>query len=284
MNEIEKRITELRHLLEKYNYEYYVRDDPSVPDYEYDMRLKELKALEDAHPEYYDINSPTNRVGGAVAEGFEKVVHTRGMMSLGNSYNRQDINDFDRRVKAESGDVEYVVELKIDGLAMSLQYQNGRFVRAVTRGDGVVGEDVTANVRTIKSIPMVIPYKGELDVRGEVYMPRAAFRKLNAQRSSQGLESFANPRNAAAGSIRQLDSAVAASRGLQGFWYHLPQAADMGMSTHEEALEFMSAQGFRVNPERRICRSIGRRLNLLHVTESLISAFVQVLRFCLQSL
>ncbi|MBR5048928.1 MAG: NAD-dependent DNA ligase LigA [Erysipelotrichaceae bacterium] len=256
MNEIESRILELRRQLEQYNYEYYVKDNPSVSDYEYDMLMEELRHLEKTHPEYDDINSPTHRVGGQVATGFEKVVHQRSMLSLGNSYNRQDIMDFLGRIESERGQCDYVVELKIDGLAMSVQYSNGRFVRAVTRGDSVVGEDVTMNVRTIRSIPMNIEYQGELDVRGEVYMPRDSFRKLNEERAASGQEVFANPRNAAAGSIRQLDSAVAASRNLQAYWYHLPQADELGIDTHENALQFLQDQGFRVNPLRRICHNV----------------------------
>ena len=253
---IKEKIENLRQQINRYNYEYYVNDAPTVSDYQYDMLINELKQLEQQHPEFYDINSPTNRVGGSVAEGFEKVVHTRNMLSLGNSYNKEDIIDFDRKIYNEVGQVEYVVELKIDGLAMSILYENGKFVRAVTRGDGIVGEDVTANVRTIKSIPMEIEYKGQLDVRGEVYMPRSSFRKLNAIRQENGESLFANPRNAAAGSIRQLDSKIAASRGLQAYWYHLPQAAEIGLKTHEEALNFLTEQGFRVNPQRRVCKSI----------------------------
>lgn len=256
METVYQQIEKLRTQLERYNYEYYVLAASSVPDSEYDKLMNQLRELENAHPEFYDINSPTNRVGGMVADGFEKVVHSRNMLSLGNGYNKEDLMAFNQKIVDEIGEVEYVVELKIDGLAMSIEYENGKFVRAVTRGDGVVGEDVTMNVRTIKSIPMNIDYKGNLDVRGEVYMPRSSFKKLNAQRMAQGQEEFANPRNAAAGSIRQFDSAVAASRGLQAYWYHLPQAYDMDMLTHSEALDFLSAQGFRVNPTRRICRGI----------------------------
>ena len=263
---VKEKIESLRQEINRYNYEYYVNDAPSVSDYQYDMLIKELKDLEDAHPEYYDENSPTNRVGGSVSEGFEKVVHTRNMLSLGNSYNKEDIIDFDRKIYNEVGQVEYVVELKIDGLAMSILYNNGKFVRAVTRGDGVVGEDVSANVRTIKSIPMEIAYKGELDVRGEVYMPRASFRKLNSIREENGESVFANPRNAAAGSIRQLDSRIAASRGLQAYWYHLPQASEMGIKTHQEALQFLSEQGFRVNPQRKVCKNIDKVWNFISET------------------
>lgn len=257
MNEdIKKQIEQLRKQINQYNYQYYVKDDPTVSDYEYDMLIKQLKDLEEKHPEYYDINSPTNRVGGQISEGFEKVVHNRNMLSLGNSYNKEDIIEFNNKIINEVGQVEYVVELKIDGLAMSILYRNGRFIRAVTRGDGTVGEDVTANVRTIKSIPTEINYQGELDVRGEVYMPRKSFQQLNEIRQKNSESLFANPRNAAAGSIRQLDPRIAASRGLQAYWYHLPQAHEMGIDTHENALLFLSEQGFRVNPQRKICKNI----------------------------
>ncbi len=256
MSEIKKRIQNLRELLNKYNYQYFVLDDASVPDYEYDMLLKELKELEEAYPEFYDINSPTNRVGGYVSSGFEKVVHQVSMLSLGNSYNKEDILAFHSRIVSEIKEVEYVVELKIDGLAMSLIYENGKFVKAVTRGDGITGEDVSSNVRTIRSIPMEIDYQGRLDVRGEIYMPKDVFEKLNKEREKNGEALFANPRNGAAGSIRQLDSAVAAKRGLQGYWYHLPEALDIGLESHENALLFLEKQGFKVNPLRKVCRSI----------------------------
>ena len=227
MSEIKDRIQQLRDLLNKYNYQYFVLDEASVPDYEYDMLLKELKELEQAYPQYYDINSPTNRVGGYVSSGFEKVVHQVGMLSLGNSYNQEEILAFHNRIKNEVGSVEYVVELKIDGLAMSLIYEDGQFVKAVTRGDGITGEDVSSNVRTIRSIPVEIEYQGRLDVRGEIYMPKDVFERINKEREANGEALFANPRNGAAGSIRQLDSAIAAKRGLQGYWYHLPEALEI---------------------------------------------------------
>lgn len=256
MSEIKDRIQQLRDLLNKYNYQYFVLDEASVPDYEYDMLLKELKELEQDYPQYYDINSPTNRVGGYVSSGFEKVVHQVSMLSLGNSYNKEDILAFHNRIKNEVGSVEYVVELKIDGLAMSLIYENGRFVKAITRGDGVTGEDVTSNVRTIRSIPLEIEYPGRLDVRGEIYMPKDVFEKINKERKENGEALFANPRNGAAGSIRQLDSAVAAKRGLQGYWYHLPEALEIGIDTHENALKFLEKHGFKVNPLRKVCQDI----------------------------
>ncbi len=263
-----EHINRLRRMLNQYNYQYYVLDNPTVSDYEYDLLIEELKQLESAHPEYYDVNSPTNRVGGYVAKSFEKVVHTKNMLSLANSYNKEDIMEFNQRIVDEVGPVEYVVELKIDGLAMSVQYANGKFIRAVTRGDGKVGEDVTNNVRTIKSIPMEISYLGELDVRGEVYMPKSSFEKLNKQRSENGETLFANCRNAASGSIRQLDSSVASKRGLQAFWYHLPDAFDMGIKTHQNALQFLSQQGFRVNEERRICKNIDEVWDFIKLIEA----------------
>ena len=256
MSEIKNRILELRDLLNRYNYQYFVLDNPSVPDYEYDRLLQELRELEEAHPEFYDVNSPTNRVGGHVSTGFEKVVHQVTMLSLGNSYNREDILAFHKRIISEIDKVEYVVELKIDGLAMSLVYENGQFVQAVTRGDGITGEDVTSNVRTVRSVPMSIEYKGRLDVRGEIYMPKAVFERINKEREKSGEALFANPRNAAAGSIRQLDSKIAAKRGLEACWYHLPEALEMGIQTHQKALLFLEQQGFKVNPLRKVCQSI----------------------------
>ena len=253
-DDVRERIQYLRKILEQYNLEYYRDNKPTVPDSEYDRLMNELKALEESHPELDDPNSVTHRVGGAISEGFTKIVHERNMLSLGNVYNYEEIKQFDQRIVNEVGPVEYVVEMKIDGLAMRMLFQGGRFIQAVTRGDGVVGEDVSMNVRTIRSIPMNVDFEGELDIRGEVYMPRDQFRRLNAVREANGEEPFANPRNAAAGSIRQLDSSIAASRGLEAFWYHLPNAQSY-VSTHEEALELLEGLGFRVNPQRRLCRN-----------------------------
>ncbi|MBR0137820.1 MAG: NAD-dependent DNA ligase LigA [Erysipelotrichaceae bacterium] len=250
-----ERILELRKLLEQYNREYYINDNPSVPDSEYDRLMVELKNLEKANPQYDDPNSPTNRVGGTVASGFEKIVHARSMLSLADVFSYEELADFCRKAEEEVGKTDYCVELKIDGLAMSVIYRNGRFVQAVTRGDGVVGEDVTNNVRTVRSLPMSIDFMEELDIRGEIYMPRKSFRTLNAQREREGQDVFANPRNAAAGSIRQLDSAIAASRGLDGFWYHVPEA-EKWVGKHTEALEMIERLGFKVNPLRRICHDI----------------------------
>ena len=255
MEEI-KRIQELRTLLEKLSYEYYVLDHPSLSDQEYDRYMQELIVLEEKHPETYDPNSPTQRVGGSVLEGFEKVEHKRMMLSLGNVFNYEELSAFDERIRSSEEQVRYVVELKIDGLAMSLIYRDGRFVQAVTRGDGTIGEDVTNNIKTIPSIPMHIDWMGEIEVRGEVYMPKASFRRLNSEREAAGDELFANPRNAAAGSVRQLDSSVCAKRGLDAFWYYFVNAQEFGISSHEEALETMQQLHLRVNPLRRCCKNV----------------------------
>ncbi|MBR0385361.1 MAG: NAD-dependent DNA ligase LigA [Erysipelotrichaceae bacterium] len=254
MSDVEDRISYLRKLLNQYNLEYYWDNSPSVPDAEYDRLMNELKALEKQHPEFADPNSPTVRVGGVVAEGFTKIVHQNNMLSLGNVYNLDEIRQFCDRITQEVGRVDYVVELKIDGLAMSVIYRDGAFVQAVTRGDGVVGEDVSMNVRTIRSLPLHVDETAELDISGEVYMPRSSFDKLNTQREAAGEPLFANPRNAAAGSIRQLDSSIAASRGLDAYWYHMPRAIQF-VSTHEESLQMLERLGFRVNPNRRLCHN-----------------------------
>lgn len=252
----EKRITELREIVNRLSYEYYVLDHPSVNDREYDRYYQELLQLEEAFPQFADANSPTQRVGGTVLEGFSKVTHKRMMLSLGNAYNLEDLEAFDQRVRNEVEHPRYVCELKIDGLAMSILYQNGRFVQAVTRGDGTVGEDVSANVKTIKSIPMNIDMSGEVELRGEVYMPKRSFEQLNEQRAQNGEDLFANPRNAAAGSIRQLDSAIAASRRLDAFWYYFVNASEYGILTHHEAMDKMDQLHIRTNQERQLCENI----------------------------
>ena len=254
--DVKTRILALRKRLDQYAYEYYVLDNPSVPDAEYDVAYRELQQLEIDYPEYQDENSITQRVGGVVLEAFEKVEHKQRMLSLSNAFNREDLQAFDERVRSVVGKAAYVVELKMDGLAISLHYQKGRFVQAVTRGDGMVGEDVTNNVRTIASIPMQIDYMDDLEVRGEVFMPKASFEALNEVRQANGEDVFANPRNAAAGSIRQLDSKIAASRKLDAFLYYYEDAINQGLYTHEEALERMENLHIKVNPLRKVCQNI----------------------------
>ncbi|MFR8212985.1 MAG: NAD-dependent DNA ligase LigA [Longicatena caecimuris] len=254
--DVQQRILALRKQLDTYAYEYYVLDQPSVPDAEYDQAYQELLKLEDTYPQYRDPNSITQRVGGVVLDAFTKVTHKQQMLSLSNAFNLEDLQAFDERVRSIVSKVSYVVELKMDGLAISLHYHDGRFVQAVTRGDGFVGEDVTNNVRTIASIPMHIERMGDVEVRGEVFMPKKSFAELNAQREKNGEDVFANPRNAAAGSIRQLDSKIAASRKLDAFLYYYEDALGAGIQTHEEALKTMEQLHIKVNPLRRVCNSM----------------------------
>lgn len=254
MNE-ENRILFLRKELEKYSIEYYVYDNPSVSDQEYDRLMQELMTLEEKHPEMYDANSPSQRIIGQVLEGFEKVRHDSQMLSLGNVFNYEEIEEFVTRIQGSVKDAEFVVECKYDGLAMSLIYENGSFVRAVTRGDGLVGEDVSANIKTIQSIPMHIPERRRVEVRGEVYMPKKSFEELNERQKKNNQALFANPRNAAAGSIRQLDSGVCASRKLDAYWYYFQNAQDFGILTQQEALDRMRSLNFKVNPLYKVCKN-----------------------------
>lgn len=254
MNE-ENRILFLRKELEKYSIEYYVYDNPSVSDQEYDRLMQELMVLEEKHPEMYDANSPSQRIIGQVLEGFEKVRHDSQMLSLGNVFNYEEIEEFVTRIQGSVKDAEFVVECKYDGLAMSLIYENGSFVRAVTRGDGLVGEDVSANIKTIQSIPMHIPERRHVEVRGEVYMPKKSFEELNERQKKNNQALFANPRNAAAGSIRQLDSGVCASRKLDAYWYYFQNAQDFGILTQQEALDRMRSLNFKVNPLFKVCKN-----------------------------
>ena len=252
-----ERAVEITALLEKYNYEYYVLDNPSVSDAEYDRLMQELIMLEKEYPELVSPLSPTQRVGGLVQDEFKKVTHQRMMLSLANAFNEDDLRDFDRKVREVIGGdkVKYMAEMKIDGLGMSLVY-NKNLLYAATRGDGTTGEDVTANVITIKSIPSHIDLEGDFEIRGEVFMPKKSLQKLNKIKEEAGEPLFANARNAAAGSIRQLDSAIAASRGLDAFWYYFVNAKDFGIRYHSEALAMADKLGFKTNPERRLCDGI----------------------------
>ncbi|HPY38410.1 MAG TPA: NAD-dependent DNA ligase LigA [Bacilli bacterium] len=252
------RVIELTKLLEQYNHEYYVLDNPSVSDAEYDRLINELILLEEKYPELKSPFSPTQRVGGKVLSEFEKITHKRSMLSLANAFNEQDVRDFDRKVKEALGlaSVTYMCEMKIDGLAISLDYQNGRLNYAVTRGDGAVGENVTHNIITIKSIPVQIPEPGNLEIRGEVFMPKASLNELNKIREEKGEPLLANARNAAAGSIRQLDSKIAASRKLDAYWYYFVNAGDFKIKKHSDALLYLEKLGFKTNKERRLCQDI----------------------------
>lgn len=258
------RVKELQELLNRYNYEYHVLDNPSVPDAEYDRLMQELIQLEEQFPELKTPDSPSQRVGGAVLESFQKVEHRIPMLSLANAFNEQDLRDFDRRVRQMVGDdVRYTVELKIDGLAVSLRYEKGIFVQGATRGDGTVGEDITENLKTIRSIPLRLTKDWSIEVRGEAYMPKKSFEKLNEIRKKQNEEPFANPRNAAAGSLRQLDPKIAAKRNLDIFVYSIADVGETGVTTHSEGLNLLDELGFKTNRERRTCQNIEEVIQML---------------------
>lgn len=247
-----KRAEELRKKLAYHSKKYYEDDAPEISDYEYDMMFRELKELEKEHPETSTPDSPTNRVGGKASEKFEKVTHTVRLGSLQDVFSFDELREFLSKI---GGDREYSVEAKIDGLSVALRYEGGVLVRGATRGDGNVGENVTENLLTVKSIPHTIPYKGVIEVRGEVFMPRESFEKLNAEREKNGSALFANPRNAAAGSLRQLDPSVTATRGLDIFIFNL-QYCDKTFSRHDETLDFIASLGMNVIPLRRTVRTV----------------------------
>lgn len=251
MDGVSKKIEELRKSLNYHNHKYHVENSPEISDYEYDIMFRELENLERAYPEYYDSASPTQRVGGAASEKFDKVKHDVRMGSLTDIFSFEELENYYNK----TGHIEYSVEPKIDGLSVSLIYKNGLLVRGATRGDGLTGEDVTHNIRTIKSVPLSIDYKGHLEVRGEVYMPRGAFKKLNEGRNEK--ERFANPRNAAAGSIRQLDPKITEQRKLDIFVFNI-QACDKAFDTHYESIEFLKGLGFKTLPYLIIAESLDK--------------------------
>ncbi len=244
---MKQRYDELINILNRLSYEYYTLDKPSVSDQEYDRYMQELLKIEEERPELIRDDSPSMRVGGTVLDEFQKVTHEIPMLSLGNVFNEDELIKFDDRIKKEVNNPKYVCELKIDGLSVSLIYEKGKLVRAATRGNGVVGEDITNNVKTIKSIPLSLKEKIDIEVRGEIYMSKKIFNKLNEERALNHLDLFQNPRNAAAGSIRQLDSSIVAKRKLDAFLYHLPEASKYGIYSHYDALKFMKKLGFVVN-------------------------------------
>ncbi len=255
---IRKRVDSLRATLEDHNYYYYVQDDPRIPDAEYDRLFRELQKLEAEHPELATEDSPTRRVGSSAETSFEEVTHRLPMLSLDNAFSEDELRDFDRRVRdrlGEDGAIEYVCEPKLDGLAVSLHYENGTLTRAATRGDGYTGEDITANIRTIPSVPLKLRgsgYPDLVEVRGEVYMPRAGFEKLNERLAEQGEKTFVNPRNAAAGSLRQKKSTVTARRPLELCAYSMAVTDESVLpETHWDSLQLVRDWGFRINPEMR---------------------------------
>lgn len=265
-NEAIQRVEELRRIIEQHNYLYYVKDDPQISDHDWDRLMQELIRLEGDFPELLTPDSPTQRVGGPPLEFFEKVEHTTPMLSLGNAFDEQDLRDFDRRVRQGLGvddAIRYMCELKIDGLAVSLRYEGGTFVRGATRGDGRTGEDITQNLRTIRSLPVKLKQPLTIDIRGEAFMPRRAFERLNRERTEREEPLFANPRNAAAGSLRQLDPKIAASRSLDIFLYSMVGEDVLPVDTHSGALSMLDELGFKVNPERRICDGIDEVISFI---------------------
>jgi DNA ligase (NAD+) len=271
-----RQIEKLRDEIRRHDELYYVENAPEISDREYDELMETLQKLEEAHPELITPDSPTQRVGGRPAEGFPEVVHTRQMLSLDNSYNIDELRAFDERCRrlAEGRPLEYVAELKIDGLSLSLQYEDGLLVRGVTRGDGRIGEDVTQNARTIRSVPLRLKSQAKgidrgLEVRGEVFIPRDVFERTNAEREELGEPRFANPRNAAAGAIRQLDSRLVARRKLDMFAYDLLVNGRKPFPTHWESLDWLDKAGFRVNPHRKLAKTIDEVIDFANEKEAL---------------
>lgn len=261
-NQAKNRIKELTKEINYHNHRYHVLDAPEITDYEYDMLMKELMDLEEKFPQLKTDDSPSQRVGGQPLSKFDQVTHTVPLLSLSNSYDDKDLIDFDRRIKKEVGDnVEYVVEYKIDGLSVALKYENGRFVRGATRGDGVVGEEITKNLKTIRSIPLKLKKEIDIEVRGEVYIPKEKFAELNKRQEENGESVFANPRNAAAGSLRQLDSKIVASRPLDIFVFNILSMGDININKHSESLEYLKKIGFKTS-EYKICKNINEVIDL----------------------
>lgn len=264
MKQVQEEISKLVSLLNKYSYDYYVEDNPQISDTEYDTLYKQLEKLEENHPEYILENSPTQRVGDRVLDEFEKITHKVPMLSLSNTFSTEDLRDFDARISKLVPDhsVEYICELKIDGLAISIKYEDGRLVSAATRGDGSVGEDVTENIKTIFSIPKVLKDNRTFEVRGEVYLPRKSFELLNSERESNNEVLFANPRNAAAGSLRQLDSKITAKRRLSAFIYSI--VGDDSIVSQENALNTAKEYNLPVNPNFKLCKNIDEVIDYIN--------------------
>lgn len=257
IDEAAKRAEELRTRLNQWSREYYVKDKPTVEDYVYDKEYAELVAIEEQYPDLITSDSPTQRVGGKVLEGFEKVTHDIPLYSLNDVFSKEELIAFDQRVqKAVGRVVDYCCELKIDGLSVSLRYEDGNFVRGATRGDGTVGENITENLKTVRSVPIKLKEPMNIEVRGECFMPKRSFVQLNQDREAEGKDIFANPRNAAAGSLRQLDSKITAKRNLDTFLYTVADFGPMQAKTQYDALEELEKIGFHTNREKRLCHSI----------------------------
>ena len=257
------RMYELIDIINEADYNYHTLDNPTITDQEYDKYLRELFEIEEKHPDWVEDNSPTQHAGGKIIEGFEKVTHKIPMMSLSDVFSESELISFDERIKKEGINPKYMCELKIDGLSVSLHYEKGKLVTAATRGDGVTGEDITHNVKTIKTVPLKLKEEIDIEVRGEIFMNKKTLEELNRVRQENGMPLLQNCRNAAAGSIRQLDSKVAAQRKLDTFIYHLPNPEDFGIKTHEEAIEYMKKLGFKTNPNNRLVNNINEVIEFI---------------------
>lgn len=265
---MKERMEELIQIINEADYNYHTLDNPTITDQEYDKYLRELIEIEEEHPEWIKEDSPTQHAGGKVIEGFEKVTHKIPMMSLSDVFSESEVIAFDERIKKEKITPEYMCELKIDGLSVSLLYEKGKLVRAATRGDGTIGEDITHNAKTIKVIPLKLKEEVDIEVRGEIFMNKETLQKINEERKQRGEPLLQNCRNAAAGSIRQLDSKVAAKRKLDNFIYHLPNPLDYGIHTHSEALDYMQKLGFKINPNNRLVKNINEVLAFIEQKSS----------------
>ena len=258
-----ERMLELIDIINEADYNYHTLDNPTISDQEYDKYIRELYEIEEEHPEWIKENSPTQHAGGKIIEGFEKATHKIPMMSLSNVFNESEIIAFDEKIKKEGITPKYMAELKIDGLSVSLLYEKGKLVRAATRGDGTTGEDITHNAKTIKTIPLMLKEEVDIEVRGEIFMNKKTLEELNEVRKQNNQPLLQNCRNAAAGSIRQLDSKIAAQRKLDTFIYHLPNPLDYGLKTHEEAIEYMKRLGFKTNPNNKVINNIQELLEFI---------------------
>src|SRR6201998_1093902 len=264
--DVAEKIEDMRQKIRHHEYRYFVRDDPEISDFDFDKLVEQLKKLEAEHPELITPDSPTQRVGGKPREGVVKVAHSSPMLSLDNTYSEEELRAWERRVHELSGrrDVDYVCELKLDGMSLALTYEDGKLVRGVTRGDGTTGEDVTLNARTVRSIPLSIPKERlkkagvlpDFEVRGELLMPTASFKKINEEREKNGLPTFANPRNFTAGTVRQLDANVTAERRMDFFPYILLDNGRTYFDRHSKTLNALDAAGFKVNPNRKLVHGI----------------------------
>ena len=276
---MQERMNELIDIVNEADYNYHTLDNPTITDQEYDKYFRELEEIEEKHPEWIKDYSPTQHAGGKVIDSFNKVTHKIPMMSLSDVFSESELIAFDERIKKEGINPEYMCELKIDGLSVSLLYEKGKLVRAATRGDGTTGEDITHNAKTIKVIPLKLTEPVDIEVRGEIFMNKKTLEELNKKRKEKGEPLLQNCRNAAAGSIRQLDSKIAAERKLDNFIYHLPNPLDYGLETHSEAIEYMHHLGFKTNPNNRLVNSIQEVLEFIRYLGPALTIVLTIVEF-----